>query len=50
MDEMTIIDIFLKKCVKNHHLCQHCVLNHDGICFFAFGCFIDDMRYFTEED
>ena len=41
---------YLAKCIKNNYHCQHCALNHDGICFFAFECFMNDKKYFKEDD
>ena len=44
------INDYLVECVKNNYHCQHCVKNHDGICFFAFQCFADDMKHFDYGD
>ena len=43
-----IISDYLAECIKNNYRCQHCALNHNGICFFAFQCFANDMMYFDD--
>ena len=42
----TAINDYLMTCIKNNYYCQHCVKNHNGICFFAFQCFANDMMHF----
>ena len=46
------INDFLAVCIKNNYHCQHCAKNDNGICFFAFPCFANDMMHFDdgEED
>lgn len=46
---MTVSD-YLTRCIKNNYRCQHCALNHNNVCFFAFECFLNDMMYFKEDD
>ena len=46
---MTVND-YLMKCIKNNHHCQHCALNHNNTCFFAFECFLNDMMHFDDGD
>lgn len=50
MMSYTNINDYLMKCIKNNYHCQHCAKNHDGTCFFAFECFMDDMKYYDEDD
>ena len=50
MMSYTSINDYLVKCVKNNYHCQHCNKNHNGICFFAFECFMDNMKYYDEDD
>lgn len=42
------INDYLMECVKNNYHCQHCTKNHNGICFFAFQCFANDMMHFDD--
>lgn len=44
------INDYLMECIKNNYPCQHCAKNHNGICFFASECFIDNMRFYDGED
>lgn len=44
------INDYLAICIKNNYHCQHCAKNHNGICFFAFQCFANDMGHFDDED
>ena len=44
------INDYLAECIKNNYHCQHCAKNHNGICFFAFQCFANDMMHFDEGD
>lgn len=44
------INDYLAECIKNNYHCQHCAKNDNGICFFAFQCFANDMMYFDDED
>ena len=44
------ISDYLTECIKNNYHCQHCALNHNGICFFAFQCFANDMMHFNDGD
>ena len=46
----TGINDYLMKCIKNNYRCQHCANNHDGTCFFAFECFMDNMKYYDDDD
>ena len=41
---------YLVECVKNNYHCQHCAKNHNGVCFFAFQCFANDMMHFDDGD
>ena len=50
MMNYTSINNYLMKCIQNNYHCQHCVKNHDGTCFFAFECFMDNMRYYDEDE
>ena len=42
------INDFLAVCIKNNYHCQHCAKNDNGICFFAFPCFANDMMHFDD--
>ena len=42
------INDYLAVCIKNNYHCQHCAKNDNGICFFAFQCFANDMMHFDE--
>ena len=44
------INDYLITCIKNNYHCQHCAKNHNGICFFAFQCFANDMMHFDDAD
>ncbi len=44
------INDYLAVCIKNNYHCQHCANNHNGVCFFAFQCFADDMGHFDDGD
>lgn len=44
------ISDYLAVCIKNNYHCQHCAMNHNGICFFAFQCFANDMMHFNNGD
>lgn len=44
------INDYLVECIKNNYHCQHCAKNHGGICFFASECFIDNMKYYDDDD
>ena len=46
----TSINDYLMKCIKNNYHCQHCTKNHNNICFFAFECFMDNMKHFDDGD
>lgn len=50
MSAYSSINDYLMKCIKNNYLCQHCANNHDGTCFFAFECFMDNMKYYDDGD
>lgn len=50
MKGYTSINDYLMKCIKNNYHCQHCAKNHDGTCFFAFECFMDNMKYYDDGD
>lgn len=49
MQEQAIND-FLAVCIKNNYHCQHCAKNDNGVCFFAFPCFANDMMHFDENE
>lgn len=40
---------YLAVCIKNNYYCQHCANNNNGVCFFAFECFMDDMGHFDDD-
>ena len=42
------INDYLAVCIKNNYHCQHCAKNDNGICFFAFQCFANDMMHFDD--
>lgn len=44
------INDYLAECIKNNYHCQHCAKNDNGICFFAFQCFANDMMHFDDGD
>ena len=44
------LDDYLTVCIKNNYHCQHCAKNDNGICFFAFQCFANDMMHFDDGD
>ena len=44
------INDYLAVCIKNNYYCQHCAKNDNGICFFAFQCFANDMMHFDDDD
>ena len=44
------INNYLAVCIKNNYRCQHCAKNDNGICFFAFQCFANDMMHFDDEE
>ena len=44
------LDDYLTVCIKNNHHCQHCAKNDNGICYFAFQCFANDMMHFDDEE
>ena len=44
------INDYLAVCIKNNYHCQHCAKNDNGICFFAFPCFANDMMHFDGGD
>lgn len=44
------INDYLAVCIKNNYRCQHCAKNDNGICFFAFQCFANDMMHFDDGD
>ena len=44
------INDYLAVCIKNNYHCQHCAKNDNGICFFAFQCFANDMMHFDDDD
>ena len=48
--QMDAIQDFLTVCIKNNYHCEHCARNHEGICFFAVQCFMNDMSYFDDGD
>lgn len=48
--QMDAIQDFLTVCIKNNYHCEHCARNHEGICFFAFQYFMNDMNYFDDGD
>ena len=47
-EQAKVINNYLTECIKNNYHCQHCAKNYDGICFFAFLCFANDMMYFDD--
>lgn len=49
-EQAKVINNYLAECIKNNYHCQHCAKNYDGICFFAFLCFANDMMYFDDGD
>jgi hypothetical protein len=49
MEDSMVLDRYLKEVVINSSKCTHCVLNHDGICFFAYRCIMTDFYYYMEE-
>jgi len=44
------INDYLAVCIENNYHCQHCAKNDNGICFFAFQCFANDMMHFDDGD
>lgn len=50
MKGYTSINDYLMKCIKNNYRCQHCAKNHNGTCFFAFECFMDNMKYYDDDE
>lgn len=44
------INDYLAECIKNNYHCEHCMKNDNGICFFAFQCFANDMMHFDSGD
>lgn len=42
------INDYLAVCIKNNYHCQHCAKNDNGVCFFAFQCFANDMMHFDD--
>lgn len=44
------INDYLAVCIKNNYHCQHCAKNDNGVCFFAFQCFANDMMHFDDGD
>lgn len=49
-NQKTAINDYLAECIKNNYHCQHCAKNDNGICFFAFQCFANDMMHFDDGD
>lgn len=47
-EEAEAINRFLNYCVQRSYKCNHCVNNHNGICFFAAGCFLNDFSLYSE--
>ena len=55
MDEWTreegeAINKFLTYCVQRNYKCNHCANNHNGVCFLAAGCFLNDFNLYDEGD
>ena len=44
------LDDYLTVCIKNNYHCQHCAKNDNGICYFAFQCFANDMMHFDDSE
>ena len=44
------LDDYLTVCIKNNYHCQHCAKNDNGICYFAFQCFANDMMHFDDNE
>lgn len=36
----------LKEMVENHDHCKECMLNHGGMCFFAYECLTHNFKYY----
>ena len=49
-EQEKVINDYLAVCIKNNYHCQHCAKNDNGICFFAFQCFMNDMMHFDNDD
>ena len=47
--KLEILNEYLREVVKNNDYCCHCVLNHEGICFFASKCVKHNFDYYTDE-
>lgn len=47
--EIQAINDYLVEVVKNNYKCQHCILNHDGICFFAYECVKNSFKYYLDD-
>ena len=50
MDELIILNDYLKRIVKNNTYCKTCLLNHNGICFFAYDCIAEDFMHYLENE
>lgn len=49
-EEAEAINRFLNYCVQRSYKCNHCANNHNDICFFAAGCFLNDFSLYNEGD
>lgn len=50
-EQQSAINEYLTACIKNNYKCAHCMLRHDdGTCFFAYDCFLNDKKYYREDE
>lgn len=47
--EIQAINDYLAEVIKNNYKCQHCILNRDGICFFAYECVKNDFKHYLDD-
>lgn len=47
---MEELNYFLNLIVMSAHHCAHCIYNHNGTCFFAYECILNEFMHYTEEE
>lgn len=55
MSPIEFLNAYLGECMKNSHKCEHCIYCHRPSaekrwCVFAYDCFKDDQKFYTEDD
>lgn len=45
---MKELNEYLIEVVKNSNICEHCIFNHNGICFFSYECIKNNYDSYKE--